>query len=309
MSVTAAITQITSRSSIASNLLMCRRVVQRAAEEGAKVVFLPEASDFILSTGHTDPSLSSAGLSKPLNDSNEFLEGMKEQARESGVWISVGLHESAEDQRRCYNTSVLINNEGQVLQSYRKLHLFDVDVKPDGPTILESKSTVQGKEILPPVETPLGKLGSLICYDLRFPEPSLRLRRMGAQVISYPSAFTMKTGAAHWETLLKTRAIETQSYIFASAQVGYHLPLTQSSSLSLKSLPNPPPRVSYGRALAIDPWGDIIARLPSFSDDYDSEDPEDGLFALCHVNLEYLEKCRREMPLWEQRRADVYPEM
>jgi deaminated glutathione amidase len=100
-----------------------------------------------------------------------------------------------------------------------QVHLFDVDIK-GGLKILESATTIPGSALCQPHSTPIGMLGMLTCYDLRFPEPSLTLRRLGAQVITYPSAFTVRTGAAHWEVLLRARAVETQSYVLAAAQVG-----------------------------------------------------------------------------------------
>lgn len=127
-------------------------------------------------------------------------------------------------------------------------------------------------------------VGLLICFDLRFPEPAIALRRLGATIITYPSAFTVPTGKAHWETLLRARAIETQSYVVASAQVGRHNER----------------RVSYGHSLVVDPWGEVTAEL---SGEWNDE-PELAVF---DINEEMLAKVRREMPLL--RRTDVYPEV
>lgn len=131
-------------------------------------------------------------------------------------------------------------------------------------------------------------VGLLTCYDLRFPEVSLSLRRQGAQILTYPSAFTTKTGAAHWLPLLSARAIETQSYVLAPGQVGQHAP----------------GRMSHGHSVIIDPWGTIIAQC---RDTPQGDGEDEGVFAMGEVDLEWLEKVRSEMPLWEQRRTDVYP--
>lgn len=159
-------------------------------------------------------------------------------------------------------------------------------------------------EILPPFETPLGLVGLCICFDvstaslpavgsigariyfslqLRFPEISLALKRQNAQIITFPSAFTVPTGNAHWEALLRARAIETQSYVIAAAQVGLHNGK----------------RRSYGHSMIVNPWGEVVARLGG-----EFEEPE---IATADIDLDLLSKVRREMPLL--RRTDIYPEV
>ncbi|KAF9154938.1 Nitrilase, partial [Linnemannia schmuckeri] len=137
---------------------------------------------------------------------------------------------------RLYNTHVLISSQGLITQTYRKIHLFDVDIA-QGPRLMESNSTVAGDRVVPPVSTPIGKIGLGICYDLRFPEMALALRRKGAEILTYPSAFTIKTGEAHWEVLLRSRAIETQCYVVAAAQVGQHSEKRASYGHAMVQLP------------------------------------------------------------------------
>jgi predicted amidohydrolase len=150
----------------------------------------------------------------------------------------------------------------------------------------------RGPRLEDPFATGLGQVGHLICFDLRFPEPSLILRNRGAQIITYPSAFTVPTGKAHWETLLRARAIETQSYVIAAAQCGAH---NEEQT-----------RRSYGHSMIIDPWGKIVAELGG-EEDEKGRGLDVGKIATAEIDLEYLEKVRREVPLL--RRTDVYPDV
>ena len=139
------------------------------------------------------------------------------------MWLSIGgFHEkpkSAEETKRIYNTHLIIDSEGTVQGAYRKIHMFDIDI-PGAIPSYESSYTIPGSSIVPPVKTICGKVGMAICYDMRFPEMAVSLVQQGAEIITYPSAFTIPTGMAHWETLLRNRAIENQCYIIAAAQVG-----------------------------------------------------------------------------------------
>jgi deaminated glutathione amidase len=193
---------------------------------------------------------------------------------------------------------IWINDHGDITSRYQKIHLFDVDLGPGGPALKESASVEPGMEILPPIDTPVGKLGMMICFDLRFPEISLALRRQGAQVMVYPSAFTVPTGKAHWETLLRARAIESQAYVVAAAQCGRHNGK----------------RVSYGDSIVVGPWGEVVGRLERVVD----PDAEKGgvgggkggrepQLLVVDLDLGLVKKARREVPLL--RRTDVYSEL
>jgi deaminated glutathione amidase len=159
----------------------------------------------------------------------------------------------------------------------------------------ESNSVEAGNDIVPPIETPIGILGMMICFDLRFPEISLRLGRQGAQVLVYPSAFTVPTGKAHWETLLRARAIENQAYVIAAAQCGRHNEK----------------RVSYGDSIVVDPWGKVEGRLSRVEDTAVDKEAEAGMrepqLLIVDLDMTLVEKARREVPLL--RRTDVYPEV
>lgn len=283
--VLTAVAQLKSTGIIANNLSAAISIIRSAASSGAKAVFLPEATDFIA------PAASVASLTRS-PDNASFVKGIQDAAREASVLVSVGIHEppsTAQDEKdkaenggrlRCHNTQLLIDQSGEILDRYRKLHLFDVDIR-GGMKILESDTTIPGENLLPPRQTEIGKVGLLTCYDMRFPEPALALRLQGAQVLTYPSAFTVRTGAAHWETLLRARAIDTQSYVIAAAQVGAH---------------DGTKRVSWGHAMIVDPWGSVIAQVPDIQ-------PYKPTFALADIDLDALERVRMEMPLWQQRRG------
>ncbi|CAK4032375.1 probable nitrilase, putitive [Lecanosticta acicola] len=275
----AAVGQITSTSSMSHNLSQCRIVIQKAVATGAKAVFLPEASDYI--GGSLEESVS---LCKPASQS-PFVLGLQEDAKKHSLPISVGIHEPSDDpaSKRIKNTLVWINEKGEIAQRYQKLHLFDLEI-PNGPIMRESKTTEPGREILRPFETAVGKLGSMICFDLRFPEIALALKRQGADILLYPSAFTVPTGKAHWLSLLRARAIECETYVIAAAQVGNHNEK----------------RVSYGHSIVIDPWGEVVAELGGEK----KEEPE---VILAEIDFGKLERIRTQMPLL--RRTDVYPEI
>ncbi|KAK8250531.1 nitrilase [Phyllosticta capitalensis] len=289
--VTVAVGQICSMASMAHNVTQCRTLVAKAASLGAKALFLPEASDYIASS-----PAETVALAKPIATS-PFVLGLQDAARTHRLPIHVGIHEPTEVQeheeqkRKVKNTAVWIDEEGVVGHRYQKLHLFDVEVE-GGPILRESESVQAGTEILPPFETPVGRVGSTICFDLRFPEISLALKRQNAQIITYPSAFTVPTGRAHWATLLRARAIETQAYVIAAAQAGFHNEK----------------RCSYGHSMIVSPWGEVLAELGGVdaTEGRQGYRPEPEL-ATAEVDLEVLQRIRREMPLL--RRTDVYPEV
>ena len=207
------------------------------------------------------------------------MKGLQHEALQARLPINVGIHEPATGGERVKNTLIWIDEGGVITQRYQKLHLFDVEIK-DGPVLRESKSVEPGSSIRPPFPTSLGSIGLMICFDLRFPALSARIRDLGAQILTYPSAFTVPTGKAHWETLLRARAIETQSYVIAAAQVGAHNEK----------------RVSYGHSMIVDPWGTVIVEA-SGVEEWKGE-PEIGLG---EIDLGGLEKVRREVALHPRR--------
>lgn len=154
------------------------------------MIFLPEASDFI-----SKNKQETLDMTTRLEES-DFLLSLQETAKKENIWVSVGVHESSTEQK-VYNTHVVLNNQGNIISTYRKIHLFNVDIK-QGPRLMESDSTLEGNQIPEIVQTPVGKLGLETCYDMRFSELSIALRTKGAELLAFPSAFTIKTGMAHW---------------------------------------------------------------------------------------------------------------
>jgi predicted amidohydrolase len=267
-----AVGQITSGNNVAANLATCSRLINQAATSGAKMLFLPEATDYI-----GENKEESLKLAQPLD--GEFVQTIQSEAQKNNIWVSVCLHEKIPDEpNRIFNTHIIVNDQGTLASVYRKLHLFNVDIE-GGPRLMESEGVREGSEFVPPISTPVGKVGLSICYDLRFPEQSIMARNHGADIITFPSAFTVKTGEAHWEVLLRARAIETQCYVVASAQVGQH---------NAK-------RASYGHAMIISPWGTVLANL----------EKECGL-GYANISHEEIARIRREMPVWSHRRKDIY---
>ncbi|KAF3089124.1 Carbon-nitrogen hydrolase [Orbilia oligospora] len=285
----AAAGQFRAVASLTRNLESCRNIITKTVAAGAKILFLPEASDYIPISASE-----SLKLVRPI-ETSEFVLGLQESAKQHKLPICVGIHEPVAGGEKVKNTCIYIDEDGVVRQRYQKLHMFDVELV-SGVVLTESRSVEPGKSITPPFDTPIGKLGMLICYDLRFPEISLQHRRLGAQIISYPSAFTLPTGnAGHWHTLLRARAIETQSYVIAPALVGV------SNSK----------RKSYGHSIIVDPWGKVLGECKGV-DTENAEDPgedADGEEDICvgEIDLGVLERVRKEMLLL--RRTDVYGEV
>ena len=221
------------------NLSTLELLSRQAASEGATVICWAEAFAYL---GRHEGKKE---ILEPLPEGGPILQRCQALARDLGCELLLGgFHEAIPgDPERCFNTSVYLDTHGGVKATYRKIHLFDVDIV-NGPTLRESKQTAAGDRAIT-VDTRFGTLGLTVCYDVRFPGLYQRLADLGTIAMSVPSAFTATTGAMHWHPLLRARAIETQSYIIAPAQHGQHSKH----------------RASYGHSLIIDPWGRVIAEL------------------------------------------------
>jgi len=278
------------------------QLARDAAAAGAKALFLPEASDYIAN----DPHLGYL-LAEPLA-THTYTLGLQGIAKELGIYINAGIHErpspseAASEEpgsERVFNTHVSIGPDGKVKAFYRKLHLFDVQLKDEAhaipgeklPRTGEHKKIIPGSVIPEPVDMgDIGRVGLEICYDIRFPELHIILRRKGADVITLPSAFTVPTGRAHWHTLVRSVAINYQVYVIAAAQAGAHSPQ----------------RSSWGEALVFDPWGVELGRLPSIDEAEDPTQPMPPQFILADVDLARVESVREQIPLEIQKREDIY---
>jgi predicted amidohydrolase len=268
-----AVGQMCASSDVEKNLEVVADLCARAKDRGCAMLFLPECFAFIGVKG-TDALAVMEPLDGPL------LGRYRELAARHRLWLSLGgFAEKGPDRDRRFNAHVIVNDAGEIQASYRKIHLFDVDMGDvNGPVLMESATAAAG-ETLVTCDSPAGKLGLTVCYDLRFPEMFARLRyELGCEVMLVPSAFTKPTGQAHWETLLRARAIETQSYVVAAAQAGVH-----SEG-----------RASHGHAMIVDPWGKVVAEL----------DGEETGIAVADVDLGYLKDVRSRIPV-ETHRRDI----
>lgn len=264
----AAVIQLNCTSDVESNWRQAEELVRRAASCGCRLVATPENTNFL---GPHDLKVERA----------ESLDGptcarFSSLAKELQIGLLMGsFNERSPETGRCYNTSVLFSPAGDRLAVYRKIHLFDVDVSPE--VRFQESVTVKPGETTVVVPTDFGRLGLTICYDLRFPGLYQRLRDEGAEILTVPSAFTLTTGMDHWEPLLRARAIETQCWVLAPAQYGKH----DDAGL----------RESYGHAMIVDPWGQVVAMA--------ADGP--GL-ALAEVDLQRVRDVRKALPVAEHRR-------
>lgn len=241
--MTVAVIQMVSSENIAANLARARQLLEQAAEAGARLAVLPES---FAAMGHSNVA-QIAHLEA--QQQGPILSWLAQTARELGLWIIGGtvplLAQGQLESKPCAS-SLLFNSDGECVARYDKLHLFDAPVDDQHGSYKESERYAQGQNCTV-VDTPVGRLGMTICYDLRFPELYGALRDAGAELISVPSAFTALTGAAHWQVLVRARAIETQCMLLAANQGGAH-------GLGLET---------YGHSAIIDAWGSVLAELPS----------------------------------------------
>ncbi len=267
MKLVAAAVQMTSTADVERNLAGAERLVSRAAERGATFVGLPENFAFLRSEGSPVP--------EPQTLDGPWLSRMAALARRLGITLLAGsVPEAIPGERKLYNTSALFGPDGRRLACYRKIHLFDIDL-PGMEHLKESRAIAPGDELVV-ADAPFGRLGLSICYDLRFPELYRALARDGARILAIPSAFTERTGRAHWELLLRARAVENLAFVFAPAQVGEH----------------GKGRASWGHAMIVGPWGNVLAEVA---------EPGEGL-AIAELDLDEQDRLRRELPALQHAR-------
>jgi deaminated glutathione amidase len=267
--MTAAAVQMSSTLDKRENLEAAGTLIREAAAAGAELVALPE-----LWSCHGMERVYRENAEPVPGPTTEFLGDL---ARELGIYLLGGsILEGEPGAERMHNTSTLFAPSGELVAVYRKIHLFDVQVEDRA--YLESANIAPGEEI---VAAKAGEtvVGLTVCYDLRFPELYRILALRGAEVLAVPAAFTLQTGKDHWELLLRARAVENQAFVVAPAQWG------QKAD----------GRWTYGRSMIVDPWGTVLATCPD----------RDG-FALAPLDLDYLERFRREFPALANRRPASY---
>ena len=270
---TVAAIQMTSSHVVENNLAAAARLLREARDRGAEIACLPENFSFIGLKDADKLQVAEADGTGPVQD---FLS---KTARELKLWILGGSTPlKGDSDRRVANTSLLYDGAGKRVARYDKIHLFDVTVPGRNERYLESKHVTPGESVVV-ADTPVGRLGMSVCYDMRFPELYRALVSRGAEWLAMPAAFTVPTGLAHWETLLRARAIENLCYVVAPAQAGTH-----TSG-----------RETYGDTLIIDYWGNVRSRLAQGAGVITAEfDP--ALQAETRAHFPALENRRLELP-------------
>jgi predicted amidohydrolase len=257
---------------LAANLATVEAMTRDAAASGAQFVLTPEYALMMDGSGRV---MRERALDR---DGGPALPALQALARELSVWLLAGSLTLKTDGARLVNRSYLITADGGVAASYDKIHMFDVTL-PDGKVIRESSAYCPGERAAV-ADTPWGRVGLSVCYDLRFPQLYRALAKAGARYLTIPSSFQRATGKVHWHTLVRARAIENACFVFAPAMCGEH----------------PGNRTTYGHSLIVDPWGEVLA---------------DGGDAPCIVHAEidpaHVDRVRGMLPCLEHDRAFAAP--
>ncbi|GMH98454.1 hypothetical protein TrVE_jg6064 [Triparma verrucosa] len=292
-----AVAQLCSTASKASNLVTIFKLAASASSNNCSMLFLPEVATLLPPKGTT---IDNAEPIPPPPSSPPFesttLQTLSEIAKRNSLHISVGsMHESGAvdadtDEPRVWNTSLVIDDKGDLIGKYRKVHLFSIDTEMT--KLSEASTTVGGTSLSPSIPTPLGPLGLAICYDLRFPYLSTSLRHSkNSSCLIYPSAFTVETGLRDWEVLLRSRAIENQCWVVAAAQVGRH----------------DNGRKSYGHSVVVNPLGQVLLDMGGYTSM--EEEDVDGSFKnivkYVDVDLDLVRRVREEVLQVERHQVDL----
>ncbi|SNR36662.1 carbon-nitrogen hydrolase family protein [Puniceibacterium sediminis] len=273
-----ALLQITSSDDPERNVEMVRTMVRQAVADGAQFILTPEVTNCVSASRRHQ----NAVLQRESDD--QTLSAMRQEAADLGIWLLLGslTLKSEPPEERFANRSVLIGPDGAVAARYDKMHMFDVQVS-EAETYRESSGYTPGDKAVV-ADTGMGRIGFSICYDLRFPYLYRALAQGGADILAVPAAFSNITGPAHWEPLLRARAIETGCYVLAPAQVGQHEAARGRS------------RTTYGHSMVISPWGEILLDAGS----------EAGVF-IVDLDLEQVRTARRQIPSLEHGRTFTGP--
>jgi nitrilase len=265
----AAAIQMATGLSVSANLLEAERLVAEAVGKGAGLVVLPENFAYM---GRKDRDLTAL---RETSDDGPLQAFLSQLAKRYGIWLIGGtIPLEADDNSKVRAACIVYDDQGEAVARYDKIHLFDVHLIEADEEYVESETIEPGNQAVV-VDSPFGRLGIAVCYDLRFPELFRKLLDKGMEVICLPSAFTAITGKAHWEILVRARAVENLSYVVAAAQGGFHLS----------------GRETYGHSMIVDPWGRILEQLPRGTGSIGTT-----------LDLEYQANTRRNFPTIHHRR-------
>ena len=263
--------QMASGPNVKANLAEVQKLLGIAVQQEARLVVLPE--NFAV-MGMSEKDRVNAAESTDGGDIQQFLS---DEARKIGIWIVGGtIPIKSNEADKVYAACLLYNDQGEQVARYDKIHLFDVTLEASNESYHESETTTCGDEVVV-VDTPFGKLGLAVCYDLRFPELFRAMADVGMEICTLPSAFTALTGKAHWEPLIRSRAIENLSYIVAAGQGGYHVN----------------GRETHGDSMIVDPWGVVLNRLPHGT----------GV-VVSNLDIDMLQRTRTSFPALDHKRLD-----
>lgn len=268
-----ALVQMTAGPEVVPNLDAAEALIRKAAKGGAEFVLTPENTSLI------EPNKAHAFEKSFLEEKHPGLSRFSALARELKIWLLIGSMSIRVEEGKLANRSFLFDPQGSIVARYDKIHLFDVDL-PSGETYRESKTIHPGAQAVV-ADTPWGGVGLTICYDLRFAYLHRALAQAGARIITVPAAFTVPTGKAHWEILLRARAIETGSFVLAPAQCGLHAD----------------GRRTYGHSLIVAPWGEILA-----------EAGEEPCIITAELDMALVAKARAMIPVLQHDRNFAKPQ-
>lgn len=261
--------QMASGPNIGANLLETERLIAEATESGAELITLPENFAFM---GKYERDMLAVGELYGHGPLQDFLSQL---AKKYGIWLVAGtIPIKTLNADRVRSACLLFNSQGQQVARYDKMHLFDVHLVDVNEKYMESAAIEPG-DCITVTDTPFGKLGIAVCYDLRFPELFRAMLDQDMEILALPASFTAITGKAHWEVLVRTRAIENLIYVIASAQGGYHIN----------------GRETHGHSMIVSPWGAILAELQKSNG-----------FISCDLDAEYQATMRRNFPAIQHRR-------
>lgn len=265
-----ALIQMKGSSLIEDNLKKAAILVEEGAITGAKIVALPEM--FVC-------SYETALFPKYAElEGGPMWQALSEMARKSKVWLFGGSIPERDEEGKVYNTCFVFDPEGKQVGKHRKVHLFDIDIK-GGQRFKESDTLTAGRDLCL-IDTPYGKIGVMICFDVRFAEWASLLAEAGAVLLIVPGAFNMTTGPKHWELLMRSRALDNQLFVAAVSPA-------RDREASY---------VAYGHSMIVDPWGVVIHQLEDF----------EGVL-ISEIDLEMVKEVREQLPVMSAKRRDLYP--